>query len=347
MRKFSHSHRIFVQSRSVQQLDVRTQRILLPVVGAILCISLGWTLWLIMLTIFPNNTINFVMSTQAFDDGSFWAIIEPPIEVVAVGVTGLAIVMIGHIEGKPGFPGLVALPEDLFDGMERLTFMHLAVLEDLTRLPSFQGLINLRSLTLALLGSLTELPELTHQKTLQTLTLLMAPMVQTLPDLAPVSNTLQQLVILGRGTLCCNGFLDNRCDLSNALCQTDGVLGSPPATCLPVNRSDRLATAATIQMMKKFEASTCIPPSNPPATGTPIIQTYTTEANVLACNGTMYRECSKPTTNQRGICMNALLMPIACNGDDTHIEVRRRQIQQGVGARCNPQYEAWLGCPKR
>lgn len=26
------------------------------------------------------------------------------------------------------------------------------------------------------------------------------------------------------------------------------------------------------------------------------------------------------------------------------IEMRRRQIQQGVGDRCNPEYEAWLGC---
>ncbi|RLN96478.1 hypothetical protein BBJ28_00000637 [Nothophytophthora sp. Chile5] len=324
-------------------------------VGAILCISLGWTLWLIVLTLFPNDTINFVMSTQAFDDGSIqlaalYLILEagyPIILSVPSWAKELTKLEFLHIEGKPSFPGLVALPEDLFDDMERLTFMHLAVHEDLTRLPSFQGLINLRSLTLAMLGSLTELPELTHQKNLQTLTLLMAPMVQILPDLAPVSNTLQQLVILGRGTFCCNGFLDNRCDLSNALCQTDGVLGSPPATCLPVNRSDRLATAATIQMMKKFETSTCIPPSNPPATGTPIVQTFTTEANVIACNGTMYRECAKPTSNQRGVCVNALFLPIACNGDDTHIEVRRRQIQQGVGTRCDPQYEAWLGCLKR
>ncbi|RLN96475.1 hypothetical protein BBJ28_00000629 [Nothophytophthora sp. Chile5] len=81
----------------VTRLSIRAQRFLLPGIVAVLCVSLGWTIWLIVLTVFPNDTVNFVMGTREFDGGIFWAIIEPPTSVVALGVTGLAIVLAGYL----------------------------------------------------------------------------------------------------------------------------------------------------------------------------------------------------------------------------------------------------------
>ncbi|KAG3048335.1 hypothetical protein PC122_g23851 [Phytophthora cactorum] len=41
------------------------------------CICLGWTLWLILLNVAPNDTVNRVMNTENFDYGSFWLMVDP------------------------------------------------------------------------------------------------------------------------------------------------------------------------------------------------------------------------------------------------------------------------------
>ncbi|KAF1772450.1 hypothetical protein GQ600_22325 [Phytophthora cactorum] len=43
---------------------------------------------------------------------------------------------------------MTVLPDDMFDDMSSLTFMHFAAFMTMTKLPSFQGLTNLRSLTI-------------------------------------------------------------------------------------------------------------------------------------------------------------------------------------------------------
>ncbi|GMF24936.1 unnamed protein product [Phytophthora fragariaefolia] len=42
------------------------------VLVVVLVICLSWTCWLVLLTITPNDTINFVMRTKDLDNGSFW-----------------------------------------------------------------------------------------------------------------------------------------------------------------------------------------------------------------------------------------------------------------------------------
>ncbi|RLN60216.1 hypothetical protein BBJ28_00003722 [Nothophytophthora sp. Chile5] len=529
--------------KKVVQLSIRAQRFLLPGIAAVLCVSLGWTIWLIVLTVFPNDTVNFVMGTREFDGGTFWAIIDPPTSVAVLGVTGLAIVLAGylfvglkvvlwgkraiapsqfvatamslssliqanlprrstqmvalpeavppgppiqlitkenskktisntltaiatdlrhentlirkyatlafagrsgglhvsgagdfsrlarviadpaktaiifkslnslrissvldfvarvgsnlvlcyrfhcvvallhdprrhqanlyprrhpiailfvafalmtvvsveesmrstHIEGNPGMPGLLALPDGLFDSMRRLTYLHFGVHEVLPQLPSFQGLVNLRYLTLALLGSLREVPAFTHLSNLQLLIISNVPLLETLPDLAPISTSLLQFAYPTRGAICCNGFLDNKCDLDNPRCGFEGLWAYPRATCLPANRSDRIATAATVELLTKFWPSTCGGPAFP-AAQVRGIDGLMTEALVKACNGSMYRQCEVPGTNVTGICYNVRFMPIECSTNLNLVEMRRRQIAAGVGELCDPEVEGWLGC---
>lgn len=56
-----------------------------------------WTLWLILLTIDPNATANFLMDTSKFDDGSFWLIIDPEPVLMGFSVCGLMAVAFGYM----------------------------------------------------------------------------------------------------------------------------------------------------------------------------------------------------------------------------------------------------------
>jgi hypothetical protein len=56
-----------------------------------------WTYALIILTIHPNHTVNRIIDTEAFDDGAFWLLIEPPKELVVLGVAGFALMFAGYV----------------------------------------------------------------------------------------------------------------------------------------------------------------------------------------------------------------------------------------------------------
>ncbi|KAE9039281.1 hypothetical protein PR001_g4946 [Phytophthora rubi] len=60
-------------------------------VVAVVCIC--WTSWLIILTLAPNQTANYVMDTGEFDDGQFWLIPEELSVLQIVSVAGLAVVV--------------------------------------------------------------------------------------------------------------------------------------------------------------------------------------------------------------------------------------------------------------
>lgn len=78
-----------------------------------------------------------------------------------------------------------------------------------------------------------------------------------MPDMAPLTK-LESFSALARGMMCCSGFLDNKCDLSNAYCQPLGMaFGRPPATCLSVNRTSQIATEATRRVFARFADSVC------------------------------------------------------------------------------------------
>jgi hypothetical protein len=63
-----------------------------PVLVTIVLISILWTTWLIVLTIVPNETANYLMNTTEYDKGQFWLIVDPEYYVKALSVAGLATV---------------------------------------------------------------------------------------------------------------------------------------------------------------------------------------------------------------------------------------------------------------
>lgn len=65
------------------------------VLTTLLC--LGWVLWLILLTIAPNETINVVMQTEMLDNGSFWLLIETPTTLLWLSVSCLTVVALGYL----------------------------------------------------------------------------------------------------------------------------------------------------------------------------------------------------------------------------------------------------------
>ncbi|KAL4124387.1 hypothetical protein PRIC2_007985 [Phytophthora ramorum] len=62
------------------------------VVMALVCVS--WTIWLIVLTLAPNETANYLMGTSEYDDGQFWLIPEELNALQIVSVAGLVVVVI-------------------------------------------------------------------------------------------------------------------------------------------------------------------------------------------------------------------------------------------------------------
>ncbi|KAF1787626.1 hypothetical protein GQ600_26003 [Phytophthora cactorum] len=63
----------------------------------LVCICMGWTLWLILLNVAPNDTVNRVMNTEHFDDGSFWLMVDPTKTMVGLATFGLSVVVIGYL----------------------------------------------------------------------------------------------------------------------------------------------------------------------------------------------------------------------------------------------------------
>ncbi|ETL90292.1 hypothetical protein L917_10984 [Phytophthora nicotianae] len=237
-----------------------------------------------------------------------------------------------HVEGKMTI-GLVKLPDDMFDEMSSLTTLHLGSNLALTQLPSFHGLTSLEMLVVAVSLSLLELPAFDSLYKLERLIIGIMPQLDSLPDFLPIHD-LKSFVIMDRGMWCCNGFL-GECDLQNPLCGVHPVWGSPAATCLPANRT---ASRATLDAIAKFSKSVCGGLLRPTDAQPP-----PTEESMTSCGGILYRQCELPGI-PKAICYNARFMGTACTPSKYPIEMRRRQIAQGVDDPCTPVYEAWLGC---
>jgi hypothetical protein len=225
------------------------------------------------------------------------------------------------------------MPADLFDDMASLTFIHFGV-NDIDRLPSMDGLTNLKSLSIAVFLNLVELPSFQHLENLKRLVLSTLPVLKTVPDLAATPK-LEAFAVSDRGEFCCNGFA-SECDLAHSMCQRHLVWGTPPATCLPPNET---ATTATRTIFRKFSATVCAGRSFLPGE----LETGPTPELTPQCNGTMYKRCTDPGYEE-AMCYNPRLMAITCDHNPFPIEMRRRQIAEGVGDPCDPEVEAWLGC---
>jgi hypothetical protein len=65
--------------------------------AAVVCICLLWTVWLILLNVAPNYTVNRVMNTADFDNGVFWLFVDPPPSLLWLAVVGLAVAGLGYI----------------------------------------------------------------------------------------------------------------------------------------------------------------------------------------------------------------------------------------------------------
>ncbi|KAF4035147.1 hypothetical protein GN244_ATG12920 [Phytophthora infestans] len=240
-----------------------------------------------------------------------------------------------RVEGKVT-SGLVSLPHDMFDEMSSLTTLHLGSNLALAQLPPFHGLTNLKMLVLAAALSLVELPTFDSLHKLERLVISIAPLLDRLPDFSQIYD-LKSFVTMDRGMWCCNGFL-GECDLQNPMCGVHPIWGSPAATCLPANRTDKIASRATLNAIKKFSTSVCGGILRPTDDQPP-----PTEEGMASCGGILYRQCELPGI-PNAICYNARFMGIACSPSKFPVEMRRRQIAQGVGDPCDTEYEAWLGC---
>ncbi|KAL4107016.1 hypothetical protein PRIC1_005051 [Phytophthora ramorum] len=240
-----------------------------------------------------------------------------------------------HVESKSSSP-MVALPDAMFDDMSSLTFIHFATFTTLAKLPSLWGLTNLKSLTLACFLFLEEIPDFDHLQNLERLVLASMPAMESLPDFTSATQ-LKSFAASDRGAWCCNGFL-GECDLEDAKCGVHPVWGSPAVSCLDPDRKDNLATDATLAAVDKFSLTICGPNLE-----VGVLEGPPTPELMAPCNGTMYRQCVMPD-GVEAMCYNARFMGIACTTNVLPIEMRRRQIAQGVGDTCDPEIEGWLGC---
>ncbi|KAE9123616.1 hypothetical protein PF006_g17385 [Phytophthora fragariae] len=240
-----------------------------------------------------------------------------------------------HVESKFTSP-MVVFPDDMFDDMSALTFIHFAVFLPMRKLPSFDGLTNLKSLALAVFLLLEEVPSFDKLHNLERFVLASLPAINNLPDFPPIKD-LKSFAATDRGAWCCNGFLGH-CDLSDGKCGVHPLSGTPAATCFASDGSDKLATPATLAVVKKFSATTCGPVLRPG-----VLEDPPTPELVAPCNGTMWKQCERPG-GVEAMCYNARFMGITCITTPYPIEMRQWQIAKGVGDPCNPAIEAWLGC---
>lgn len=248
-----------------------------------------------------------------------------------------------HIEGKPGASNLRSLPADLFEEMHNLAFLHLGLHTNLLRLPSLQGLSSLKQALIVYLFSITELPSFAPLQSLERLALIYLPSLQRIPDMAPLTRLWQFMAVLPM-QFCCNGFLGS-CDLTHPYCAEDAALVIPQARCLEDATSAR-ATPGTMAVMDKYAALVC-------SLHYGLIPETPTQEIADMCAGVPYRKCEMPTIQTdgstvltMGVCLNTRMQVLACNTDPVKVTVRRLQIQRKVGPVCDPEVEAWLGCPR-
>ncbi|POM76507.1 hypothetical protein PHPALM_6244 [Phytophthora palmivora] len=233
-----------------------------------------------------------------------------------------------QIEGKVGSDNLGNLSDDLFSDMPELRYLQLGLHQRMVKLPLLDGVPNLSGLFLARMSEFTALPSFKRLSRLQRLEFSVMKHLSWIPDLNSVDSIVHFAVYQG-AYLCCNGFLGT-CNLTNPFCSS--------ALCL--DDSSPKASPTTLQVFTKFPDDVCQPYSG--------LSQTPTAATIQVCDGVPYRQCRlpglEPNTWVVGICYSHRMQVLACNPDPNKIQVRRRQIQEGVGLPCNPVEEAWLGC---
>ncbi|KAF4136454.1 hypothetical protein GN958_ATG14349 [Phytophthora infestans] len=94
----SSAMRRFSSSISAALLPIpQTKSVYLQLVfAAVVVICLIWTVWLVMLNMAPNYTVNRVMNTENFDNGVFWLFVDPSSYLLWLSVIGLSVAGIGY-----------------------------------------------------------------------------------------------------------------------------------------------------------------------------------------------------------------------------------------------------------
>lgn len=234
------------------------------------------------------------------------------------------------------------MPDDLFDDMAVLTYVHLATHPLLPRFPSLNGPTNLKSLSLVNLESLEELPSLHALTKLERLELLSLSKLARLPDLTAQTRLVH--FVVGGARACCNGFV-GACDVSRIECQGD------QATCVASDATVALS-AHTTQLLETFAATVCATTS--PAADSACAGFVSQQDGAALCDGVMYRQCapsrqvtttgSSNSNSSAWMCYNARMQVISCVCSSANVAIRKMQIQKDLGRACSVREEAWLGC---
>ncbi|KAG7379220.1 hypothetical protein PHYPSEUDO_008871 [Phytophthora pseudosyringae] len=240
-----------------------------------------------------------------------------------------------HLEGKLGSQNLLSLPEDLFSAMPWLSTVHVGGHPHLERFPYLSGVPNLQSLTLAWLLEVRELPPFDRVPRLQSLVLTLMPRLEQIPDLGSLKS-LSDFSLSRPIQLCCNGFRGT-CDLTDSYCVENARSSIPAATCF--TGEPFLGNAGTRETFDRFTTSVCqkMPSDLLVVPGAP------TKQSIEMCDSKPFAQCEIPGGGI-GICYNTRMQVLSCYGDGNYIKLRRYQIQEGVGQKCDPVFEKWLGC---
>lgn len=214
--------------------------------------------------------------------------------------------------------------------MPHLFFLRLGGMAGLPALPSFVDLHSLQTLALTGLFSLTSLPEFDGLDNLRSLSIVDALHVPALPSFQPLVK-LEKMELTKRNAVCCNGFVTDKCDLSNFQCLPRP--DEPNVTCT----AERMAAVDKVKL-EEIGATVCT--KNLTVDNKQLQPTaYLTD---ILCGGVKYRQCA--VNGVTGICISARLQVISCTTNAEYIKFRRLQIERGVGDACTPAVEAWLGC---
>eukprot|EP00644_Phytophthora_capsici_P009174 jgi/Phyca11/561392/estExt2_Genewise1.C_PHYCAscaffold_60818 len=225
-----------------------------------------------------------------------------------------------------------ALPEELrrCKYLEQLILAHLEgdfTSRRLTTIPD--GIFDdMKHLAFLHIGGI---PNVSSLSTVSDLSIVDAPQVATLPSLSPLVS-LKSLTIRPKCAVCCNGYLSGTCNLTEAQC-LPLASDKSPITCTEerISEEDR-------RIIALYGTSVC-PNSAAVDREATAPSRYTTDE---LCGGIMYKKCS--LDGVQGICYNTRMMVINCETTSGYIAMRKLQIQRGVGDKCNPEVEAWLGC---
>lgn len=147
-----------------------------------------------------------------------------------------------------------------------------------------------------------------------TLRIIDATHVAQLPALAPLKK-LTTVALASRNAFCYNAFMNTPCNLTDF-------------RCMP--RADAAVLAA-------IDAAVCVPVAFDIKAAASTVYTSDT-----LCGGVQYKQCALGST--AGMCYNSRMQVISCTPDTGLIDMRKQLITRGVGQRCDPSVEAWLGC---